>query len=101
MWSEDEIKTVPKKYNCELIYTKATLEQAKDKTLPRDAYLVYYEDDGGNLSMDVCRSNKRVNIFDLYYDKFKNVKNICFGYGTTNPRLWGEPKPEEKKKRRS
>lgn len=98
MWSEEEIYTIPKKYGCQLIYAKATVEQAKDKTLPRDAYLVYYEDTEGNLSMDVCRSNKRSNIFDLYYDKFRNVKKISFGYGKANPRTWGEEKSDKKKR---
>lgn len=101
MWTEEEKIALPKKYNCQLIYSKATMVQAKDKSLPKDAYLVYYEDAEGNLSMDVCRSSKRVNLFDLYYDKFGNVKNICFGYGNVSPRLWGEKNSSEKKKRNS
>lgn len=101
MWTEEEKVTLPKKYNCQLIYENATLTQAKDKTLPRDAYLVYYENSEGKLTMDVCRSSKRVNLFDLYYDKFHNVKNISFGYGNVSPRLWGEKTKTEKKKRNS
>jgi hypothetical protein len=101
MWSEEEKLNLPKKYNCQLIYTKATITQAKDKSLPKDAYLVYYEDCDGNVSMDVCRCSKRSNLFDLYYDKFGNVKNICFGYGNVSPRLWGETNSSEKKKRNS
>jgi hypothetical protein len=98
MWTEEEKLTLPKKYNCQLIYAQATMAQAKDKSLPKDAYLVYYEDADGKLTMDVCRSSKRTNLFDLYYDKFGNVKNICFGYGNVSPRLWGEQKAKEKKR---
>lgn len=98
MWSDEEKVNLPKKYNCQLIYAQATMVQAKDRSLPKDAYLVYYEDVDGNLNMDVCRSTKRSNIFDLYYDKFRNVKQISFGYGNVNPRLWGEKKVKEKKR---
>lgn len=91
MWSEEEKQTLPKKYNCQLIYDNATMIQAQDKSLPRDAYLVFYENNEGRISMDVCRSSKRINLFDLYYDKFRNVKRIDFGYGNVNPRLWGQP----------
>lgn len=101
MWSDEEKLTLPKKYNCQLIYDNATMIQAKDRSLPKDAYLVYYENSDGEISMDVCRCSKRSNLFDLYYDKFGNVKNICFGYGNVNPRLWGERNSSEKKKRNS
>ena len=98
MWTEEEKKNLPMKYNCQLIYASASLEQARDKSLPRDAYLVYYKDNEGNLAMDVCRCSKKVNLFDLYYDKFGNVQKIAFGYGNVSPKLWGE---EPKKKKRN
>jgi hypothetical protein len=98
MWTEEEKKNLPKMYNCQLIYASASLEQAKDTSLPTDAYLVYYNDKEGNLAMDVCRCRKKVNLFDLYYDKFGNVQKIAFGYGNVNPRLWGEQKSKEKKR---
>lgn len=98
MWTEEEKKTLPQKYNCQLIYSSASLEQARDRSLPLDAYLVYYKDKEGNLAMDVCRCRKKVNLFDLYYDKFGNVQKIAFGYGSVNPKLWGE---EPKKKKRN
>lgn len=98
MWTEEEKITLPKKYNCQLLYARATMIQAKDRSLPKDAYLVYYDDSDGNLTMDVCRSSKRSNLFDLYYDKFGNVKNISFGYGNVSSRLWTEKKSKEKKR---
>jgi hypothetical protein len=99
MWTDEEKLTMSKKYNCQLIYSKATKEQVQDKSLPRDAYIIFYEDSSGVVSMDVCRSSKRVNLFDLYYDKFGNVKNICFGYGNVSPKIWGEKSETSKKKR--
>ena len=40
------------------------------------------------------------NIFDMYYDRYGNVKKIDYGYGTVNPNQWGYKKPEKKKKRK-
>lgn len=98
MWTEEERRSTPKKYNCELIYPNATEDQAKDKSLPLDAYIVHYKDSEGDIVMDVCRTSKKVNLFDMYYDKFKNVIDISFGYGVVNPRLWNIPAPKKGKK---
>ena len=73
MWTEEEKKNLPKKYNCQLIYASASLEQANDKSLPRDAYLIYYKDQEGNLAMDVCRCSKKVNLF--WEDEFTLRQN--------------------------
>ncbi len=99
-WTNEEKQKINSVYGCELIYEKATPEQVKDTSLPNDAYLVYYEVEGKTY-IDVCRGRKRVDIFDLYYDKFGSeaLKKIDFGYGRTNPRLWGYKSPENKKKR--
>jgi hypothetical protein len=98
-WTQQEKKELPTQYGCELLFERATLEQVKDKSLPSDAYIIIYEVDG-NSYMDLCRGTK-VKIFDLYYDKFGpgSVKKIDFGYGRTNPKLWGYKQPEKKKKR--
>ncbi len=101
MWSEEEKLVLPQKYNCQLLFADATMVQAKDRSLPKDAYLVFYENQEGVVAMDVCRCSKRANLFDLYYDKFRNVKEIRFGYGNVNPKLWGEQNKKEKKKRNS
>jgi len=87
-WTNEEKEKINSVYGCELIYTNATLEQIKDTSVPNDAYLVYYQVNNDNY-VDVCRGRKRVDIFDLYYDKLgsKAIKKIDFGYGRTNPRL--------------
>ena len=51
------------------------------------------------MKMDVTRSSKQVNIFDMYYDKYGNVQKIEYGHGSVNPSQWGY-KPATKKKRR-
>lgn len=99
-WTKEEKEKINSVYGCELIYENATPDQVKDTSVPNDAYLVYYEVDGTGY-VDVCRGRKRVDIFDLYYDKFgsNTIKKIDFGYGRTNPRLWGDKKKEGKKKK--
>ena len=41
----------------------------KDKSLPSDAYIVTYKI-GDAVRNDLVRCHGRVNIFDMYYDKF-------------------------------
>ena len=40
------------------------------------------------------------NIFDMYYDRYGNVKDIAYGHGSINPIQWGYKSPEKKKKRK-
>ena len=48
---------------------------------------------------DLTRSQKAANIFDMYYDKSgKGVKDIQYGEGRHNPKLWGIQAPKAKKK---
>jgi hypothetical protein len=99
-WTDDEKFSIPKQYKCELIYDCATEDQLKDSKLPRDAYLVLYKVDE-KLYADICRAGRRVDIFDLYYDKFgpDSIKLIDFGPGKTNPNLWNSKSTKEKKKK--
>ena len=101
--AEDKFQSnisLPHEYGCEIIFEKATMNQAKDSSLPNDAYLIWYNIDGETF-MDVTRCRKRVDLFDLYYDKYGpgSVVKIDFGYGRVNPKLWGYKAPEKKKKR--
>ena len=86
-------------YSCEIILEKTTADKANDRKLPSDAFNVYYTVDGED-RLDVTRSGKKVNIFDMYYDRYGNVKKIDYGHGTVNPSQWGYKKPEKKKKRK-
>ena len=91
----------PADYSCEILLEKTTLEKADDRKLPTDAFNVTYVVEGEQL-LDVTRSGKMVNVFDLYYDRYgkDSVKKIDYGHGTVNPSQWGYKQPEKKKRRK-
>lgn len=86
-------------YGCDILLQKTTLEQAKDKNFPNDAYLIWYKDNDEDC-IDLVRGS-RVRIFDMYYDKYGpgSVQKIDFGYGRVSPKMWGYKEPEKKKRR--
>jgi len=90
-----------KKYSCQILLEKTTIEQAKDKTFPTDARLVWYKVDGVEY-IDLTRCRKTVELFDMYYDKYGagSVQRIDFGYGSVNPKLWGYKAKEGDKKKK-
>ena len=90
----------PSDYSCQIIQEKTTLEAANDKSLPNDARLVWYIVNGVEY-IDLTRCRKTVELFDMYYDKYGPgaVQKIDFGFGTMNPKLWGN-KPKKDKKRK-
>ena len=98
-YGKEERNILPSSYGCDIILEKTTLEKAKDTSFPNDAYLIWYIVDGKN-HIDLTRGS-RVRIFDMYYDKYGPgaIQKIDFGYGRTNPKLWGYKQPEKKKKR--
>ena len=98
-WTQSEKENSKKLYGCEIMIENGTLEQVKTKDCPNDARIVTYEVDG-EIRYDLTRSQKAVNIFDMYYDKFgKGVKDIQYGEGRHNPKLWGIQAPKAKKKK--
>ena len=98
--SKKDNLSLPHEYGCEVLLEKTTLEKAKDSSFPNDAYLIWYLDDN-NQYMDLVRCQKKVNLFDMYYDKYGSgaVQRIDFGYGRVSPRLWGYKQPEKKKRK--
>lgn len=75
-------------------------ELSKDRNLPYDAYLVQYHDEGV-VKYDIVRCGKRVEIFDYYWDKYREgLQSFKQSEGRVNPKLWGAepPKPDKKKK---
>jgi hypothetical protein len=99
-WTAEEKSTSNSKYGCEILLERTTLELVKDASFPNDAKLIWYIVDNTEY-MDLCRCSKKVNMFDMYYDKYGPgaIKKIDFGYGRVSPRLWGYKAPEGKKKR--
>ena len=98
---EEKSKVNPSDYSCEVILEKTTKDKANDRKLPSDAFEVYYVVDGEE-RLDVTRSGKSVNVFDMYYDKYgkDSVKKIDYGHGTVNPSQWGYKNKEPQKKKR-
>jgi len=92
-------RVLPHEYGCQILLENTTIDKAKDTSFPNDAYLIWYIVDGKEC-IDLTRCSKRVNLFDMYYDKYGPgaVQKIDFGYGRTNPKIWGYKQPEKKKK---
>ena len=65
---KEEVKFNPADYWCEIILEKTTREKAEDKSLPTDAFNIFYVEEGKEY-LDVTRSEKMMNIFDMYYDR--------------------------------
>ena len=98
-YGREERTVLPSTYGCEILLEKTTITQAKDSSFPNDAYLIWYTIDGKE-NIDLVRGT-RVRIFDMYYDKYGpgTVKKIDFGYGRTNPKLWGIKQSDKKKRK--
>ena len=98
-YGKEDKGILPCNYGCDILLQDTTLERAKDSSFPNDAYLIWYNADGTE-KIDLVRGS-RTRIFDMYYDKYGPgvVKKIDFGYGRTNPKLWGYKQPDKKKKR--
>ena len=97
-----EPKFDPSEYSCEILQEKTTHEKANDRKLPSDAFNVTYIVEG-ETRLDVTRSGKMVNIFDMYYDRYGkgSVQKIDYGHGTVNPSQYGYKVPDKKRKRKS
>lgn len=99
-WTEEDKKTIPPTYGCQILLENTTLELAKDPSYPTDAYIVVYQVNE-KIMIDLCRGS-RVGIFDMYYDKFgpDSIQKIDWANGKINPNLWGQKPPAKTKKRK-
>ena len=96
-----KIEKTTSQYSCQIVLEKTTPDKANDKLLPSDAFNVTYIVDGKE-HLDVTRSEKMANVFDMYYDKYGKggVKSIEYGHGTIRPNLWNVKPPERKRRKR-
>jgi len=70
---------------------------ADDKSLPYTAYIVEYDD--GGICYDIVICNKKVDIFDYYWDRYREgLISFKQTEGRVNPKLWGAQQPAKKKK---
>ena len=79
---------------------KENCDPSKDNNekLPYNAYLIQYKvGDKEEMRWDLAMGQKQSEIFDHYYDKYKNVKGIEYGSGTIPPNRFGLKPPPKKK----
>ena len=96
-----KIEKTTSQYSCQIVLENTTPEKANDRQLPSDAFNVTYIVDGKE-HLDVTRSEKMANVFDMYYDKYGKgaIKSIEYGHGTIRPNLWNVKPPERKRRKR-
>lgn len=72
---------------------------ANDKSLPYTSYLVEYVV-GKTIQYDLVMANKKVDIFDYYWDRYReDLLTFTQTEGRVNPKIWGYKKPEKKKRK--
>ena len=99
-WTPKEKEDLSSRYSTSLIKENCNSEELKDKSLPSDAYIVTYKV-GDAIRNALVRCHAKVNIFDMYYDKFGmgSIVSIEYGPGIVSPKTWGIPAPNKPKKR--
>ena len=99
-WTPTEKESLKESYGTEILVENGSPADVQTKDAPTDASIVTYTVDGKE-HQDLTRGS-RVKLFDMYYDKFTNVKSIEYGQGTIKPSLWGysgESTPKKKKRK--
>ena len=99
-WTPKEKEDMNSKYSTNLLKENCNQEELSDKSWPSDAYIVTYEIDDG-VRKDLVRCHAKVNIFDMYFDKFgaSSIVSIEYGPGIVSPKTWGAPVVNKPKKR--
>ncbi len=87
-----------------ILYENCQLKDASDTSLPYTSYLVEYVKDG-KVQYDVSVGDKKSELFDYYWDKYKqDLKKIDNTGGLVNPNRWDISmlkKPERKTRKRA
>ena len=99
-WTSTEKESLKETYGTEILVENGSASDVMTKEAPTDASIVTYTVDGIE-HQDLTRGS-RVKLFDMYYDKFANVKRIEYGQGTIKPSLWGyngDAAPKKKKRK--
>ena len=84
-----------------IIHENCEKKVSEDKKLPKSSYLVTYVAKE-KVSYDIVMADSKVEIFDTYYDKYKEgLQDIGWTMGTMNSRNWNSNKGKEEKKVKS
>ena len=99
-WTLKEKEDMNSKYSTNFLKENCNQGELSDKSWPSDAYNVTYKIDD-EVRHDLVRCHAKVNIFDMYFDKFGpgSIVSIEYGPGIVSPRSWGAPTPNKPKKR--
>lgn len=82
-----------------ILFEDCDPDKAQDKSLPYSAYLVEYKKEGKS-HYDIASAGKQVEIFDYYWDKYRNdFVTMIQSEGRVNPKLYGAKPPETKKRK--
>ena len=76
-WTPTEKESLKESYGTEILVENGSPADVQTKDAPTDASIVTYTVDGIE-HQDLTRGS-RVKLFDMYYDKFTNVKRIEYG----------------------
>ena len=80
-----------------VLFSDCDPSQEDDRGLPTNAYLVEYLQ-GELTKYDIVMSSKQIDIFDHYWDKYKeDLVNITQTEGRIRPNLYGETKKKKGK----
>lgn len=79
-----------------IIHKDCEASLAKNRSLPLNSYLVSYSHKD-RITYDVVQGS-RVNIFDHYYDEYRNVISINWTDGRVNPKLYNSQSQKKSKK---
>ena len=75
-----------------IIHRDCDESKGEDKSLPYTAHMVTYRE-GGQLKYDIATAPKQVDIFDYYWDEYRNdFVTMVQTEGRVNPKLWSPPK---------
>lgn len=77
-----------------IIHRDCDKSLSKDKSLPLDSYLVSYSCDD-IIMFDIVQGSQ-VDIFDHYYDKYKNLISMKWTDGRVNPKLYNSQVSQKK-----
>jgi hypothetical protein len=73
---------------CRVLHENCNRSLANDRELPNNSFLVTYLIND-KFSYDIVICNKRVDVFDFYWDKYReDLKKIEWTEGRVNPKLW-------------
>ena len=103
-WTDDERRNAQRgDVNIFILNTTPAVIKEMDPELPTDTHIIEYVTDG-ETGYDAVRGYKMVDIFNVYYDKFKrdnlkaDIVSIKCGYGRIKPNLYGYQSKESSKK---